>query len=218
MVTYVRHRRARHYLLRLDADGNVRITVPWRGSREEANRFIREKISWIERERFRQSLRQPGRRWEAGTPVLLDGEEVGLAVIENAGQRTVSVGPHRVPLSDGDPVDLKPVVERHLQRVATVMLDARLRELAAELRVTVVAVTVRGQRSRWGSCSPSGRISLNWRLIQLPPTVRDYVLLHELTHLRHPNHSRRFWRALEQVCPNLADARAWLRGASLQTM
>jgi predicted metal-dependent hydrolase len=75
----------------------------------------------------------------------------------------------------------------------------------------VRGVTVRSQRTRWGSCSPSGRISLNWRLVQMPESVRDYVLLHELTHLLHLNHSKRFWRELERVCPWHRDARGWLK-------
>jgi predicted metal-dependent hydrolase len=88
----------------------------------------------------------------------------------------------------------------------------RLRELAAQHGFTVKAVTVRAQRTRWGSCSPTGRISLNWRLLQLPPSVSDYVLLHELAHLTHLNHSARFWREVERICPWHREARAWLRG------
>jgi len=69
---------------------------------------------------------------------------------------------------------------------------------------------VGSQRTRWGSCSPSGRVSLNWRLVQMPPPVRDYVLLHELAHLKHPDHSSRFWREVERLCPWYREARAWL--------
>jgi predicted metal-dependent hydrolase len=75
----------------------------------------------------------------------------------------------------------------------------------------VRGVSVRNQRSRWGACSPSGMITLNWRLIQMPLSVADYVILHELTHLDHPNHSRRFWRAVAASCPWWRQAEAWLR-------
>jgi predicted metal-dependent hydrolase len=71
-------------------------------------------------------------------------------------------------------------------------------------------VTVRNQRSRWGSCSRHGTISLNWRLIQTPTHVQDYIILHELCHLREMNHSARFWREVERVCPNSAAAERWL--------
>jgi predicted metal-dependent hydrolase len=74
-----------------------------------------------------------------------------------------------------------------------------------------VKIGVRSQRTRWGSCSTRGVIMLNWRLIQLPPWVRDYVLFHELAHLRQPNHSRRFWREVERLCPDWRTAERWLR-------
>jgi hypothetical protein len=162
---FVRHRRARHYIIRVTGDGTLRVTMPWRGSRAEAERFVRTRHEWIAREQYARSL----------------------AV--------------RDPEADG-----------RARRVAERELPARLRALAALHGYSVTAVSVRAQRSRWGSCSPSGRISLNWRLIQLPPQVSEYILLHELAHLRHLNHSARFWREVERLCPWHREARAWLRG------
>ena len=72
-------------------------------------------------------------------------------------------------------------------------------------------MSVRNQRSRWGACSSRRVITLNWRLIQMPATVRDYVIFHELMHIRHPNHSRRFWREVEGVCAWWREAERWLR-------
>jgi predicted metal-dependent hydrolase len=106
-------------------------------------------------------------------------------------------------------------VAAHLRRLAARELPERLDELARQHGFTVAGVSVRNQRTRWGSCSPTGHVSLNWRLIQVPPAVRDYVLLHELTHLRHLNHSVRFWRELARLCPDHAGARRWLRSAKL---
>jgi predicted metal-dependent hydrolase len=72
-------------------------------------------------------------------------------------------------------------------------------------------VTVRNQRSRWGSCSRRGTISLNWRLVQAPGFVRDYLVLHELAHLKEMNHSRRFWSEVARLCPDFAEAERWLK-------
>jgi predicted metal-dependent hydrolase len=168
-IEFVRHRRARHYILRVMADGRLRVTVPWRGSKAEAERFVHLRHAWIARERYARSI-------EAGRRAL--------------------------PLA----------VERQLRQQAARDLPARLRDLAAQHGYAVGPVTVRAQRSRWGSCSPTGRISLNWRLVQLPPSVSDYVMLHELAHLTHLNHSARFWKEVERICPWHREARAWLRG------
>jgi predicted metal-dependent hydrolase len=72
-------------------------------------------------------------------------------------------------------------------------------------------VSVRNQRWRWGSCSRQGRICLNWRLVRMPESVRDYVMIHELMHLRRMDHSPRFWKLVEDACPDFRSARAWLR-------
>ena len=72
-------------------------------------------------------------------------------------------------------------------------------------------MSVRNQRSRWGSCSAAGTISLNWRLIQTPDFVRDYIIYHELMHLREMNHSDRFWDHVEEVCPGWREAERWIK-------
>jgi len=72
-------------------------------------------------------------------------------------------------------------------------------------------ITVRNQRSRWGSCSRRGTISLNWRLVQTPVFVRDYLVLHELAHLKEMNHSRRFWDEVARLCPGFREAERWLK-------
>lgn len=107
--------------------------------------------------------------------------------------------------------DLRPAIERHLRELAGRELPQRLRELAGRHGFTVSRVTVRNQRSRWGSCSRRGTVSLNWRLIQTPDFVRDYICLHELAHLREMNHSGRFWREIERLCPDYARAEQWLK-------
>jgi predicted metal-dependent hydrolase len=90
-------------------------------------------------------------------------------------------------------------------------LPARLLELAAENKLRVARVSVRNQRWRWGSCAPNGHICLNWRLVQMPPEIRDYVMIHELMHLKRMDHSSRFWRLVAQACPTYQNARKWLR-------
>jgi predicted metal-dependent hydrolase len=93
-------------------------------------------------------------------------------------------------------------------------LPPRLLELAARHGLTVTRVSIRNQRWRWGSCSRSGHICLNWRLVTMPEEVRDYVLIHELMHLKRMDHSPKFWKLVAAACPAYQEARAWLRAAS----
>jgi predicted metal-dependent hydrolase len=114
----------------------------------------------------------------------------------------------RVPRLDGD---LRPTLEAQFARRGRIELPARAWELAAITRVNVTQVTVRNQRSRWGSCSVGGTISLNWRLVQTPDLVRDYIIHHELMHLHEMNHSAHFWARVEEVYPEWREAEEWLK-------
>ena len=96
-------------------------------------------------------------------------------------------------------------------KMAKIELPARTWELAAEKGADVKQVTVRNQRSRWGSCSAGGTVSLNWRLVQAPESVRDYIICHELAHLRQMNHSDRFWAQVEAYFPAWREAEHWLK-------
>jgi len=83
--------------------------------------------------------------------------------------------------------------------------------LAAAHGLQVSRVSIRNQRTRWGSCGRDGHISLNWRLVLMPDWVRDYVLVHELMHLRRLDHSPKYWTLVEKACPVFREARRWLR-------
>lgn len=122
----------------------------------------------------------------------------------------VRLGGELIPIADFT-VDSRPAIEKHLRTLAAKELPARTLEFAALHQLSVSRVTVRAQRSRWGSCSFKGVISLNWRLIQTPPFVSDYIILHELMHLRQMNHSARFWKEVERACPDYERAKMWLK-------
>ena len=168
---FVRHPRARRYLLRVDDTGRVRVTIPRGGSRREATAFGLQHLPWIAEQRAR--IQRPGLNADA----------------------------------------------RHgLQARATVELPARLRDLAARHGLAVSRVTVRNQRTRWGACGRHGHITLNWRLTLMPEWVRDYVMVHELMHLRRLDHSSHYWRLVATAYPDHERARTWLRvhGPSLR--
>lgn len=166
---FVRHPRARRYVVSVREDGRVRVTLPRWGSMREARAFADRLDDWIERQR---------QKLEA------DRQQVRV-----------------VPEPD------RPAAINRAKRE----LPERLLELAAALGLVVSRVSVRNQRWRWGSCSPRGHICLNWRLVNMPAWVRDYVLIHELMHLRRLDHSKKFWRLVAEQCPDYQKARRWLR-------
>jgi predicted metal-dependent hydrolase len=210
-VTIARHRMARRYVVRIDRDGGVRLTVPHGASIAGGLAFATRQADWIARERHRGLERaapwQPGRQlWLRGRIVVLaiDGGEVRVG-----GEALGRLAPSTT---------LREHVERSLRARAAVELIERTVTLAAVHGLDISGVAVRDQRTRWGTCSPNRKIALNWRLIQMPPSVSDYVIYHELMHLRQPNHSRRFWREVEKVCAGWREAERWLRkhGKELQ--
>jgi predicted metal-dependent hydrolase len=208
-----RSARARNYRLTLRRDGTVVATIPARGSEREAGRFLERHRGWLERARARQASRpRAAEVWTLGPRLLWRGQmtEVRAAA---AAAVCLAADVFRVPRLDGD---LRLPLEAHFARRARVELPARAWELAAITGADVRRVTVRNQRSRWGSCSAAGTISLNWRLLQTPDLVRDYIIHHELAHLREMNHSARFWARVEESFPAWRDAERWIkRNASL---
>jgi predicted metal-dependent hydrolase len=208
-LQFVRRRGTRRYILRVLEDGSLRVTLPWWGSKREARAFVAAQADWIARQRARRA-EAPDRRWRAGDAVLLDGEPALLTVDAARPPQIWCAGDAVAAAPGGD--DLRPVVERWLRRRAIAQLPAELMTLAERYGIAVTRVSVRDQQSRWGSCSRRGTISLNWRLVQTPPYVREYVLVHELMHRRELNHSARFWRHVAAACPRYVEARRWLRG------
>jgi predicted metal-dependent hydrolase len=167
---FIRHSRARRYVIRVRPDGSVRVTIPRGGSRRRAEQFLREQHAWVARQRSRVI-----HEITAEAPRSPDRDTLARAKRE---------------------------------------LPARLLELADAHGLSVSRISVRNQRWRWGSCSPSGHICLNWRLVEMPAFVRDYVMIHELMHLRRMDHSPRFWKLVAAACPDYQVARKWLRDAS----
>jgi predicted metal-dependent hydrolase len=210
LVHFIRMRRARKYILRVRPDGSLRVTIPRGGSRRDAEAFLEKHRAWAETERHRVAVQHAPAEWLAGHTILLAGEPTRLDLLRDGARSVLSLGAERVRVP-ADVRDLRPAAELALRRIAARELGARLLALAAGHGLSVRRVTVRNQRSRWGSCSRGGTIALNFRLVQMPPAIRDYVLLHELMHLRQPNHSRRYWRLVEEVCPEFRAAERWLR-------
>lgn len=210
-LALIHNHRARRYLLRLRPDGSVQLTIPRRGSEIEGRRFAERNTEWIARqlEKLATGPAKP-EQWLIGTEILFRGEMVKIEPEMNGETGAIRFGGESVTVPDGG-MDLRPWIVKHLWNLAAVEFPPKVYEFAATHQLTVARVTVRNQRSRWGSCSRRGTISLNWKLIQTPPFVRDYIILHELMHLRQMNHSTHYWREVAGVCPEYKAAEKWLK-------
>jgi len=209
-ITYMRSGKARRYILRIQPDGSARVTLPRRGSKGQAYAFAQRESGWIEKQlaKGRASAFAP-QIWGEGTSFLFRGQPVPLQTNREAGR--IQFADQEIAHSPGVMVDVRRLVETHLRELANKELVPRTIELAKIHNVKVRSVVIRNQKSRWGSCSVRGTISLNWRLIQTPPLVVDYIIVHELMHLREMNHSARFWRHVAEAFPEYQAAERWLK-------
>jgi predicted metal-dependent hydrolase len=208
-VEFVRVRKARRYILRVQPDGTLRVTIPRGGSRAEAIAFMRQHISWVARERARVRQERAPLHWTHGSTVLVGGIAQVIRIESRDTSLVACYGSRSVVVRSA--LDVRPEIEHDLRTLARERLVPRLLELARQHDLLVGRVTIRNQRSRWGSCSRNGAIALNFRLVQMPPEICDYVLIHELMHLKQQNHGRRFWTLVERACPAFRDAESWLR-------
>jgi predicted metal-dependent hydrolase len=203
--TVRRSARARRVRVCVDPHAGVEVVLPARAPRREAAAAVAELRPWIERRLAAAAAARARLARPAGTVPYLGA---ALALRPEAGRTRV----HRrgdallVPAGDAGPA-----LERWYRRAARAEIAPRLDAAAAALGRPYAALAIRGQRTRWGSCSAAGAMSFNWRLLLAPEAVLDYVVWHEACHLVVMDHSRRFWALLERHLPAYREPRRWLR-------
>ena len=211
------HARARSYRLSLNDTGRAVLTVPNHGDPREAEAFLRRQSAWLEARLKRV----------AGPRPFIDGAEIPLRGEPHRIDATGRLrGRVEIGATDGMPVLFVPGAPEHLARrlgdwlkkEAEHDLQPRVALHAKTLGVRPTGLTMRGQSSRWGSCSARGRLNFNWRLVLAPPFVLDYVAAHEVAHLREMNHSPAFWARVAEALPDFERGRAWLKAHGRELM
>jgi predicted metal-dependent hydrolase len=207
-----RSARVKRMHMRIENAHFVVLKMPLRQAEAHGMRFLQENGEWIRRALAAQPRVPTLRRHLMRHPrVALDGawHKLEIRLQGGACQYLIRDGRRRVVLTLDPRRTLEPQLIALLKDMARAFLPQRLLAHARRIGVKVHGVTVRDQKSRWGSCSETGGISLNWRLILIAPRLQDHVLLHELAHLRHFNHSRGFHEFLKSLDPR-ADLHARL--------
>jgi predicted metal-dependent hydrolase len=226
VISYRIRRSGRARYARIDVGGDgVEVVVPDRFPLREVEPFVEQKRPWIERtlRRMAESHAElPPARVEDGGEVPYLGERLALRVRVERGRKRSHVVRRgdtlHVALAAPGREPLRSALERWYRRRARVEIGERLDRACAAAGSGYLSLQIRGQRSRWASCSSSGAMSFNWRLLLAPAEVLDYVVEHEVAHLEVPNHSARFWALVAGRCPDYREHERWLRrnGASLR--
>lgn len=214
-ISYVLKRsvRRRRAVLNVDEYG-LTVHVPWRASRAAIERFVQDSAEWILRKLEEWSRFPPRRqRWLDGEQIDYVGQSLTLELLAGAAvARARLADPDRLQIRLPIPSEAaaRDAVVNWYRRHARLNFQSRVAHFVEQMQVRTPRLLLSSARSRWGSCNSNGEVRLNWRLIQAPQLVIDYVVVHELAHMREMNHSRRFWRIVEQACPGHAEARAHL--------
>jgi predicted metal-dependent hydrolase len=199
-------RRARRLTVRVFHSGRVEIVVPPRTSHGAVERFVARHRGWIERKRSEA-------RRDARAPEIFPPQQIDLTACDESWRVHLGGGNGRLQIRAVDGLlsitgqsaatrDLRQVLRRWLIQRANDVLGVALLDCAKELNFEFQRFVIRRQRTRWGSCSTRGTISLNCCLMFQRPQVLRYLLIHELAHTRHMNHSRRFWQCVGDHCPD----------------
>jgi predicted metal-dependent hydrolase len=208
--------RAKRISIRIDVmEGCAVLVRPKRATDAAVGAFLHKQRFWIEKH-----LAQLPDRAVVGDGAQLDllGRSYTLHAVPDA-KRGVWKDQATIHVS-GSPDHMVRRVRDFIKDEAKAAFTVWARDYAARLGVNVARVGVRDTTTRWGSCTKVGHLSLSWRLALAPEAVARYVVAHEVSHLRHMNHSPAFWRTVESICPGMKNAREWLRrnGASLYRM
>ena len=209
-VKFCRRRNARRYIASIDRHGQMRVTLPDGGSRCEALEFVRENSIWLRDQQKKCQEEVEEAKLKSGDTIWYRGDRHNLTVSKDWGRPVLYFADQKIFLADEN-IDLSRPLGQRFRLLAKRELPGRTKTLADRFELSYSKVSIRDQQTRWGSCSSSGVISLNWRLIMVPSSVVDYIIIHELMHLREMSHSPRFWKFVEMAFPQYRESEDWLK-------
>jgi predicted metal-dependent hydrolase len=197
--------RARRVKVRVDPQHGVEVLLPARAPLRAAAAAVAELAPWIER----QLAELAGARERLAPPGTLPYLDERLLAVPQAGRKRVHRSGGVLLIPEGE--DSLAALERWYRRAARAEIASRLDAACSAVRTPYASLTIRNQRTRWGSCASGGALSFNWRLLLAPERVLNYVVWHEVCHLRCADHSPAFWALLDEHHPNWRHAALWLR-------
>lgn len=216
--THKTHPRSRSIKIKIEPSGEVVVVTPKRVHPHSVESFVQQQAAWIEQHLAK--INQKKASSETDSTIALFGKVYQKQVVANPTiSRGVSVGSKQLIINIPSPelktTDLKTKVQtyitRFLKNTAEQYIVPRTHQLGKHMGISFGTITLRQQKSRWGSCSSQGNLNFNWRLIHAPTEVIDYVIIHELAHRHHMDHSTAFWNLVSQYDPAYQQHRGWLK-------
>ena len=220
VVRVRRSRRTRHVRLHIDEHGTVTASVPMRFAAGRLDPIVRERAAWIHDVLTRMELKARDTQvdLERGDPIRWLGRWLPTRLQRGGRRAVIRIDGERLMLRVPDDVDPHDALVAWYRREARGVFEARVAWWCTVLGLVHGRVSIREQRTRWGSCTHKGDLSFNWRLVLAPDWVLDSIVVHELCHIEELNHSARFWALLDERYPRHVEASEWLRehGAALR--
>jgi hypothetical protein len=212
-IQYDRLIRAKRRTIALivERDGSLTVRAPRRATLRDIHAFIAEKTGWIirSREKMKAIVPRPKKQYTGGERFLYLGGEYELRIVPP--QRPALKFNGGFTLGSSAQPRAESAFVRWYKERAYEILTERVNHYAALHGFAPKRVKINSAKTRWGSCTSTGTINFTWRLVMAPLDVVDYVVLHELAHLKIKNHSPRFWKLVESLCPDFKRRRKWLR-------
>jgi predicted metal-dependent hydrolase len=202
--------------MRIDRNG-LTVSIPSRMARRDVPEMLLRHASWIEKKLEQLITTPPEMQWEDSARLLYLGRELTLETQSGGVRSPVILNGECLTVAVPDPADAIAIRRKVMAWYRLVALEdftRRIAIVAAKLGVATPPLSLSNAATRWGSCSGRGDIRLNWRLIQAPPPIIHYVVAHELAHLKHMDHSRKFWTVVETLCPDYINIRKQLKTLS----
>ncbi len=205
-TTLIRQKRLKTIRLQVEAN-SICIKAPFSVSEKYIKRFVEEHWAWVEK---RLQERSQAFNFKHKDKFLFLGQERELIIHQGTSFHLLEKQTFRVHHPTPCKEAIRRVLQRYFQKEAALLFPSLVNKLATKTTLTPSQLKIRSFKARWGSCSASAEISLNWKLLIAPIETIEYVIIHELCHLQEFNHSKSFWRLVESHCPNIKKHKDWL--------
>jgi len=218
LVDQIIHSKRRTLALIVENDGTVTVRAPMRMSENAIREFVEKHVNWVEKKKAELQATVPvlPKQYLPGETFLYLGNAYTLEIVRD--QKKKLILDDRFQLPEAKQENAESVFQAWYRQQAKQLIVERVKYFADKYQLHYEKVKITSARTRWGSCSPKNTLSFSWRLVMTPLDVVDYVIIHELAHTVHHNHSKRFWGLVEKIMPDYKERRKWLRQYGQQAL